>query len=89
MLVLWFWLHGGRYEATDNAYFQSGLTSVSPSVSGRVIAVDVTENQHVHKGDVLFRIDPAPFLTAVASAQAAVADARTQVGALRANYGQG
>lgn len=86
---LFVYLHGGRYESTDNAYIQSGLTSVSSSVSGRVVSVEVLENQHVKAGQILFRIDPAPFQTAVASAEAALADARTQVGALQANYGQG
>ena len=86
---MFLYLHGGRYESTDNAYFQSGLTSVAPSVSGRVVAVEVRDNQRVRAGQVLFRIDPAPFQTAVAAAEAALADARTQIGALQANYGQG
>lgn len=87
--VLIFYLHGGRYESTDNAYFQSGLVSVSPNVDGRVIAVEVHDNQHVTKGQILFRIDPAPYQAAVDQAAAQLTAARTQVGALRANYAQG
>lgn len=87
--ALFFYLHGGRYEANDDAFLQSGLVSVSPNVEGRVIEVDVRNNQHVHKGDVLFRLDPAPYQTAVDQAQAALAAARTDVGSLRAQYGQG
>lgn len=34
---------------------------VIPLVKGRVVSVDVVSNQQVKKGDVLFRIDPAPF----------------------------
>jgi membrane fusion protein (multidrug efflux system) len=89
IIVAFVYLLGGRYEATDNAYIQSGLVSVSSSVSGRVVAVEVRENQRVHAGEVLFRIDPAPFQTVVDGAVAALADARTQVGALQANFGQG
>jgi membrane fusion protein (multidrug efflux system) len=84
-----YYLQGGQYETTDNAYLQSGQVSVSPNVSGRVIAVEVENNQHVHKGDVLFRIDPEPYETAVAEAKAALAGARTDVASLRANYAQG
>ncbi len=84
-----FYLHGGRYETTDNAYLQSGQISVSPNIPGRVIAVEVRNNQRVKKGDVLFRIDPAPYQAAVDEAEAAVAGARTGVAALRANYRQG
>jgi membrane fusion protein (multidrug efflux system) len=84
--ALAFYLHGGRYESTDNAYVQSGLVSITPSVSGHVIEVDVHENQVVHKGDVLFRIDPGRFETVLNSAIAQLAGARTQVASDRANY---
>ncbi|WP_206245146.1 HlyD family secretion protein [Novosphingobium terrae] len=86
---LFFYLHGGRYESTDNAYFQTGLVSVAANVSGPVVAVEVHDNQRVRQGQVLFRIDPAPYQAAVDEAEANLADARTQVAALRANYGQG
>jgi membrane fusion protein (multidrug efflux system) len=87
--ALFFYLHGGRYEETDNAYLQSGLVAVSPDVAGRVISVEVRDNQVVHKGDVLFRIDPAPYQAAVDEAEAQLASAISEVGALRANYAQG
>ncbi|WP_242098410.1 HlyD family secretion protein [Sphingomonas sp. CROZ-RG-20F-R02-07] len=87
--ALAFYLHGGRYETTDNAYLQSGLVSVSPNVPGRVVAVAVRNNQHVRKGDLLFQLDPAPFKAEVAEAQAQLAAAVTAVGSLRANYAQG
>ena len=87
--ALIFYLHGGRYESTDNAYLQSGLVSVGANVSGQVVSVAVHENELVHKGQILFTLDPAPFQAAVDEAAAALADAKTQVGALRANFGQG
>ena len=87
--ALAFYLHGGRYETTDNAYLQAGLVSVSPNVAGRVVAIEVRNNQRVRRGDVLFRLDPAPYLAAVAEAEAQLAAARTEVGSLRANYAQG
>lgn len=87
--ALAFYLHGGRYQSTDDAFLDAGMVSVSPNVAGRVIEVDVHNNQHVHKGDVLFRIDPAPFQAAVDEAQAQLHDAITNVGSMRANYRQG
>ena len=89
LIGLFFYLSGGRYETTDDAFFQSGLVSVSANISGPVVAVEVRENQHVTAGQVLFRIDPAPFQAAVNEAEAALAGARTQVQSLRANYQQG
>ena len=87
--ALFFFLHGGRFEETDNAYLSAGLVSVSPNVAGRVVSVEVHNNQHVTAGQVLFRIDPAPYQAALAGAQAELSTAVTQVGSLRANYRQG
>jgi len=89
VLGLFFYLSGGRYQDTDNGYLQSGLVPVSASVSGPVIAVAVVNNQRVKAGDVLFRIDPAPYQAAVDEAEAELANARTQVSSLRANYREG
>ncbi|MGE5723032.1 MAG: HlyD family secretion protein, partial [Sphingomonadales bacterium] len=86
--ALFFYLHGGRYETTDNASLQAGQVSISPSINGTVIAVEVRENQAVRPGQVLFRIDPAPYQAAVAEAEAQLADARTQIAATRAQYRQ-
>jgi membrane fusion protein (multidrug efflux system) len=86
---LFFYLHGGRYEKTDNASLQAGLVWIAPSISGTVVSVETHENQRVEAGQVLFRIDPAQFQAAVDEAQAQLADARTQVQALRANFRQG
>lgn len=88
-LGLFFYLSGGRYQETDNGYLQSGLVPVSASVSGPVIAVAVANNQRVKAGDILFRIDPAPYQAAVDEAAAELANAQTQVSSLRANYREG
>ena len=86
---LYAYLHGGRYEDTDDAFLQTGMVSVSPNVEGRVIAVEVRNNERVRKGQVLFRIDPAPFQAAVEQARAQLAQARTQVASQRADYRKG
>ncbi|MBS0319887.1 MAG: HlyD family secretion protein [Proteobacteria bacterium] len=84
----WFWLAGGRYESTDDAYVQSARTAISANIAGRVVDVAVRDNQRVQKGDVLFRIDDAPFRIAVEEASAQLASARLQVATLKANYRQ-
>ncbi|WP_294191306.1 HlyD family secretion protein [uncultured Sphingomonas sp.] len=89
VLGLYFYLSGGRYQETDNGYIQAGLVPVSASVSGPVVAVLVRNNQRVRAGDVLFRIDPAPFQAAVDEAAAELANARTQVSSTRASYREG
>ncbi|WP_380780612.1 HlyD family secretion protein [Sphingomonas sp. R86520] len=89
VLGLFFYLSGGRYQETDNGYIQSGLVPVSASVSGPVVAIAVVNNQRVKAGDVLFRIDPAPYQAAVDEAAAELANARAQVSSLRASYREG
>lgn len=82
----YFYLVGGRYESTENASLQTGIVAISASVSGKVASIEVSENQLVRKGDVLFRINPDTFQTAVGEAEAELADARTEVGSTQADY---
>ena len=89
LIALILYLHGGRYETTDNAYVQSEKVGITANISGNVTAVPVRDNQHVRAGDMLFRIDPAPFQAAVAEAEAKLATARSQIRTLRTNYGSG
>ena len=59
---------------------------MSADVAGRIVEVAVRENQPVKAGDLLFRIDPAPYRIAVAQANAAIANAQVNVATLTANY---
>jgi membrane fusion protein (multidrug efflux system) len=86
--VAWFYFTGGRFESTDDAYVQTARVAISANVAGRVAELDVRDNQKVHKGDVLFRLDDAPFRIAVEEASAQLAAARLQIESLKANYRQ-
>jgi membrane fusion protein (multidrug efflux system) len=80
----YFYLTSGRWVSTDNAYVQQDMVSVAPEVQGIVSEVFVHENQQVHRGDLLFRIDPRPFRIALANADAQIAAAQVQVHQLQA-----
>jgi membrane fusion protein (multidrug efflux system) len=62
--------------------------SVSADISARVRELPLTDNQPVHKGDVLLRLDDRPFAIAEREAEAQLAAARLQVAAMKANYRQ-
>jgi membrane fusion protein (multidrug efflux system) len=81
-----FYLTGGRYQSTEDAYIQAARVQISTDVAGRIAEFDVRDNQPVTKGQVLFRLDQQPFLIAVADAEAKLADARLKVPALVATY---
>lgn len=70
LLGLWYWAHSTRYQSTDNAYVYANQVSVTPQITGRVIAVPVVQNQTVTPGQVLLEIDPAPFQLALDQANA-------------------
>ena len=83
---LHFYAQGGRHMETDNAYVKAHIVALSAEVAGRVAEVAVRDNQRVEAGQLLFRIDAAPFETAVARANAQLATARTDVETLRAEH---
>ena len=64
---------GTPYIGTDDAFVDANKLMVSSDVSGTVAEVDVKEGQTVHKGDVLFRLDPKPFQIALQQAQSNLA----------------
>ncbi len=82
----WLYVTAGRYASTDNAYIQADHVTVAPQIGGRVVEVDVRENQVVKKGDVLFRIDAEPLEIAYARMQAQVDSVKSLLNAARSGY---
>jgi membrane fusion protein, multidrug efflux system len=88
---LTFYLNGGRYVTTDDAYVGAQKVLITPDISGKIISVAVKEGQSVSTGDTMFQIDPVPFRLALAQARAKLDDAKTSHDNLAANvrlYGQ-
>jgi membrane fusion protein (multidrug efflux system) len=86
-----FYLNGGRYVTTDDAYVGAQKVLITPDISGKIDKIVVKEGQHVNEGDVLFEIDPVPFQLAVDQSKAQLEQARTTYDNLIANvkiYGQ-
>lgn len=79
----YWWLTGGKTESTDNAQVKTDIVSVSAQVTGPVIEVDVKNGDHVKAGDVLFKIDPAPFQVALEQAEGQLAAAKLQTTQLK------
>ena len=82
---LGFYLSGGRYISTDNAYVGAQKVLITPDISGKVSRIVVREGQHVVPGDILFEIDPEPFRLALAQAQARLASVRVDLANLKTN----
>ena len=78
-----FYLLGGRYISTDNAYVGAQKVLITPEISGKVIHVAVREGQHVNPGDELFTLDAEPYRLALQRAQAKLDTARVDYDKLK------
>lgn len=65
---------------TNDAVVTANTIQVAPEVSGRITELHVKDDALVHKGDVLFKIDPEPYLLSLAQAKALVASLEAQIG---------
>jgi len=68
-----FWTNGRFMVATDDAYIEGDIATISPKVAGYVAHVNVTANQPVKAGDVLVSIDNGDYQLALDTANANVA----------------
>ena len=68
-----YWTVGRFIESTDDAYVGGDVTVMAPKVSGFITQVAVTDNQPVHKGDLLIKIDDRDYRAALARTEAMVA----------------
>lgn len=72
---------------TPQAQLTRSVVRIAPRVSGQVIDVTVTNNQHVEAGQLLFRLDPRPFVLKVKEAQLMIERARQDYSERDANLG--
>jgi membrane fusion protein, multidrug efflux system len=79
-----YWWNTGRFlVTTDDAYVDAHSALIAPQVSGYIIAVPVDDNQRVHAGQVLARIDQRPYQAALDQARANVAAAQASIATLQ------
>jgi membrane fusion protein, multidrug efflux system len=80
-----YWWTTGRYlETTDDAFVGGDITVIAPKVSGFIAQVTVTDNQMVHAGDLLLKLDDRDYVAAVSRAEAAVAAQQAAIANLTA-----
>lgn len=70
---------------TTQSKVQGFVVQISPEVSGRVVAVNHTNNQLVKQGELLFKIDDEKYQLAVQKAEIGLAQAREQEASLVAD----
>ncbi|HUA65058.1 MAG TPA: HlyD family secretion protein [Alphaproteobacteria bacterium] len=68
-----YWWTTGRFiQSTDDAYVGGDVTVIAPKVDGFIARLAVTDNQQVHAGDLLIKLDDRDYRAALAKAVATV-----------------
>jgi membrane fusion protein (multidrug efflux system) len=78
----YYWTTGRYLVSTDDAYVDAHSAMISPKVSGYISDVPVDDNQSVKAGDVIARIDPRDYQTALDESRANVAAAQATTATL-------
>jgi RND family efflux transporter MFP subunit len=71
-------------DGTVRAY----VVTMAPEVAGRIVKLPIADNQFVHKGDVLFEIEPTDYRIALEGAQAQAKRDAATLDYARANEGR-
>jgi membrane fusion protein, multidrug efflux system len=89
-----YWEHASHFESADDAFVDARQFAIAPKVSGYVVEVPVTDNQHVAAGAVIARIDPRDYRIALdrakaqlTAAEAGVRNLEAQIAAQQAQTG--
>lgn len=77
-----------QYVSTDDAFVRAAKVTINARISGQAVEIAVHDNERVRQGQVLFRIDPAPYQIAVDQAEARLGSTRLQIESLKATYRQ-
>jgi membrane fusion protein, multidrug efflux system len=67
------------HPSSDSSTIDADMVHMAATVGGRLIDLRVRVNQAVHKGDVLYRLDPEPYELTVRQAEANLALARAEI----------
>lgn len=68
-----------RAPRTNDGYLFADRAGLAPDVSGRIVSLNVRDNQRVREGDLLLHIDPEPFELRLRQARAQVAALQAQI----------
>ena len=86
LISLLTWQHYVTAPWTRNGTVRVQVANVAPQISGKIVELRVADNQFVHKGDVLYVIDPFDFDVAVRIGKAAVDQRAADLEVKQAEY---
>src|SRR5208337_1895733 len=57
------------HPRTDDAYVHANTAALAAHVSGQIVKLPISDNQHINKDDLLFVVDPRPYQLALDAAK--------------------
>jgi len=73
VILAWaLWWHYLRSPWTRDGRVRVEVVNIAAEISGKVVALQVVDNQQIKKGDILFQIEPVDYRIALVQAEAAV-----------------
>jgi membrane fusion protein (multidrug efflux system) len=84
--ALFIWLSSGRYVETDNAFVKGDRAFIATEISGPIVEVPVKENQHVSRGQLLYKLDDTPYRIQLAKIESEIETQRAEVRGLKAQW---
>jgi membrane fusion protein, multidrug efflux system len=82
----YWYVTGGEVMSTDDAYVNAETVGISTDVSGIVQQIEVAENQHVDKGQTLYRLDSRQFQISLDNARANLAQTALSIESMKQDY---
>lgn len=79
LVIFLAWQHESGQKWTRDGRIRADVVVLSGEVNGRLLHLNVRDNQYVHKGDLLFEIDPSDYAVAVTEMEAALRSARAKM----------
>jgi membrane fusion protein (multidrug efflux system) len=79
LLGVYYLLFMKGHVTTDDAYVNGNLVSLTPQISGTVVAINTDETQYVRRGQVLVQLDPRDAQIALAQAKASLGETVREV----------
>jgi membrane fusion protein (multidrug efflux system) len=81
-----YWLANRDYESTDDAYTDGRMIVVAPEVTGKIVSLDVNDNEFVKAGQPIIHIDDRQYQIDRESAEGQLVAAKAQLA--RLEYGE-
>ena len=82
----YWWTVDRFFQSTDDSYVGGDVTPISPHIAGFVAEILVSDNERVHAGQLLVRLDVRDVRAAADHAQAVLEQRSATLASLRAKY---